>query len=173
MVVFSGFDTVGGLRQASRQKKADAAAVKAPASKPTSASTEKPVTNTSGTAKKNGGAGTKQLQKQVEFGMAQGGIGGALAAFMGKSFTSRRGPGSIVKVDTVNQQLLPGGSPIKAPASNNTAAKKTTVTSGSGIDAPAPDTGWRPSGVNTASGLMSAEMGVPLQETVGVSKRKR
>jgi len=46
-------------------------------------------------------------------------------------------------------------------------------TTGTGIDAPAPDTGWRPSGINSAFGLQSAEMGVPLQETVGVSKRKR
>jgi len=104
---------------------------------------------------------------------------GAVAGFLGMPFTKRLG-GDVMTVDTRNQEVVFPGTPLKAnknatiggfPISPTTAKKKPTT--GTGIDAPAPDTGWRPSGINSAFGLQSAEMGVPLQETVGVSKRKR
>jgi len=88
--------------------------------------------------------------------------------------------GTVMTVDTRNQEGVAPGTPLKAnknatvsgfPISPTTAKKKPT--SGTGIDAPAPDTGWRPSGINSALGLQSAEMGVPLQETVGVSLRRK
>jgi hypothetical protein len=166
MVAFGGFgfDTVGGMRNASREGKAKKVADKMSA-------TGKPVTNTSGTSKPKGGNGGKQLMKQIEFGQKFGNGMGAVAGFMGMPFTSRIG-GKPMTVDVLNQQIVQPGSVIKPPAASQPAAKK-PVTKTSGIDAPAPDTGWRPSGVNTALGLQQTQMGVPLQETVGVSKRRR
>jgi len=191
MVVFSGLNTVEDMRNASRQGKAkkatDKMATSTSTAKPVSVSTEeKPVTDTSGTAKRgNGGESRKQTMKQIAFGAQMAGKGkstglGVMAGFLGIPFTKRMG-GTVMTVDTRNQQVVAPGTPLKANKNATvggfsiapTTAKKTTAPVGSGIDAPAPDTGWRPSGVNTAGGLMSAEMGVPLQETVGVSKRKR
>lgn len=165
------------LRNISRNKKAEQAANKTPAAATTT--TEKPLTNTSGTAKPKTDS-IKQLKKQIAFGAEQGGGLGAMAGFLGIPFTKKK-YGRPVAVDVLNQTIVEKGSTIKAPKNasmggfniNPSAPKKTTPTSNSGIDAPAPDTGWRPSGINTAGGLMSAEMGVPLQQTIGVSKRKR
>jgi len=190
MVVFSGLNTVTDMRNASRQGKAkkatDKMATSTSTAKPISASKEeKPLTDTSGTATGgNRGINIKQTQKQMQFGAQMAGKGkstglGVLAGFLGMPFTKRMG-GTVMTVDTRNQEVVRPGTPLKVnknatvggfPISPTTAKKKPTT--GTGIDAPAPDTGWRPSGVNTAGGLMSAEMGVPLQETVGVSKRKR
>lgn len=180
MVMF-GMETVAGMRNASRQKKQTAAAVKTPVA------AEKPVTDTSGTAKGgNRGINIKQTQKQMQFGAQMAGKGkstglGVLAGFLGMPFTKRMG-GTVMTVDTRNQEVVRPGTPLK-PNDKATvggfaikpiaATKKPATNTGTGIDAPAPDTGWRPSGINSASGLMSAEMGVPLQETIGVSKRKR
>lgn len=162
-----GFDTVGGMRDASRQGKAKKATDRMAAS-------AKPVTDTSGTAQKKGagGNGSKQLMRQINFGMEQGGPGGAISGFMGLPFTKRVG-GRPMTIDTVNQQIVNAGSRIKPAAASQPSAPKTVTKTGSGIDAPAPDTGWRPSGINSAFGLEQAKMGIPLQETVGVSKRKR
>jgi len=187
MVVFSGLNTVADMRNASRQGKAkkatDKMATRTSAAAP--ASTEKPLTDTSGTATGgNRGINIKQTQKQMQFGAQMAGKGkstglGVLAGFLGMPFTKRMG-GTVMTVDTRNQEVVAPGTPLKAnknatvggfPISPTTAKKKPTT--GTGIDAPAPDTGWRPSGINSAFGLQSAEMGVPLQETVGVSKRKR
>lgn len=164
------------LRNTSRQKKAEQAAAKTPTVAETG---EKPITNTSGTATSNKGK-MNALKKQIAFGAAQGGGLGAVAGFLGMPFTKKQ-YGRPVAVDVLNQTIVEKGSTIRAPKNasiggfpmNPSAQKKTTPTSNSGIDAPAPDTGWRPSGINTAGGLMSAEMGVPLQQTIGVSKRKR
>lgn len=188
MVDFNMMNTVAGMRNASRQGKAKKASDKMATSTSTAKpiSTEKPVTDTSGTAKGgNRGFNMKQTQKQMQFGAQMAGKGkstglGVLAGFLGMPFTKRMG-GTVMTVDTRNQEVVRPGTPLKVNKNATvggfsiapTAAKKTTTPAGSGIDAPAPDTGWRPSGVNTAGGLMSAEMGVPLQETVGVSKRKR
>jgi hypothetical protein len=183
MVNFNLMNNVADMRNASRQGKAKKAADKMAAAP---ASTEKPVTNTSGTATGgNRGINMKQTQKQMQFGAQMAGKGkstglGVLAGFLGMPFTKRMG-GTVMTVDTRNQEVVAPGTPLKVNKNATvggfsiapTATKKTTTPAGSGIDAPAPDTGWRPSGVNTAGGLMSAEMGVPLQETVGVSKRKR
>jgi hypothetical protein len=180
MVVFSGLNTVEDMRNASRQGKAKKATDKMA----TSTAAEKPVTNTSGTARAKGDSSMKQTQKQMQFGAQMAGKGkstglGVLAGFLGLPFTKRMG-GTVMTVDTRNQEVVRPGTPLKAnknatiggfPISPTTAKKKPTT--GTGIDAPAPDTGWRPSGINSAFGLQSAEMGVPLQETVGVSKRKR
>lgn len=179
MVMF-GMETVAGMRNASRQKKQTAAAVKTPVA------AEKPVTDTSGTAKGgNRGSAIKQTQKQMAFGAQMAGKGkstglGVLAGFLGMPFTKRMG-GTVMTVDTRNQEVVRPGTPLKANKNatvggfpiSPSASKKKPADTGTGIDAPAPDTGWRPSGINSASGLMSAEMGVPLQETIGVSKRKR
>jgi len=185
MVVFSGLNTVADMRNASRQGKAkkasDKMATSTSTAKPISASKEeKPVTDTSGTAKSGKrGESMKQTKKQIEFGQRMGGGLGVLAGFLGIPFMKRLG-GDVMTVDTRNQEVVRPGTPLKAnknatiggfSISPTTAKKKPT--NGTGIDAPAPDTGWRPSGINSAFGLQSAEMGVPLQETVGVSKRKR
>lgn len=190
MVVFSGLNTVEDMRNASRQSKAkkasDKMATSTSTAKPVSVSTEeKPVTDTSGTAKRgNGGESRKQTQKQIAFGAQMAGKGkstglGVMAGFLGMPFTKRMG-GTVMTVDTRNQEVVAPGTPLKAnknatvggfPISPTTAKKKPT--SGTGIDAPAPDTGWRPSGINSAFGLQSAEMGVPLQETIGVSLRRK
>jgi hypothetical protein len=191
MVDFNMMNTVAGMRNASRQGKAkkasDKMATSTSTAKPISASKEeKPLTDTSGTATGgNRGINMKQTIKQMQFGAQMAGKGkstglGVMAGFLGIPFTKRMG-GTVMTVDTRNQEVVRPGTPLKANKNATvggfsiapTAAKKTTTPAGSGIDAPAPDTGWRPSGVNTAGGLMSAEMGVPLQETVGVSKRKR
>jgi hypothetical protein len=176
MVNFNLMNTVADMRNASRQGKAKKATDKMAAAP---AAAEKPVTNTSGTAKPKGNSNMKQTMQQIAFGQKMGGGMGAMAGFLGIPFTKRIG-GQVMTVDTRNQDVLTPGVPIKENKNAtiggfgmNTSTKKTTTPAGSGIDAPAPDTGWRPSGVNTAGGLMSAEMGVPLQETVGVSKRKR
>jgi len=180
MVVFSGLNTVEDMRNASRQGKAKKATDKMATSTSTAApAAEKPVTNTSGTARAKGGGSMKQTKQQIAFGQSMGGGMGAVAGFLGMPFTKRLG-GDVMTVDTRNQEVVFPGTPLKAnknatiggfPISPTTAKKKPTT--GTGIDAPAPDTGWRPSGINSAFGLQSAEMGVPLQETVGVSKRKR
>jgi len=181
MVVFSGLNTVADMRNASRQGKAKKATNKMAAAP---AAVEKPVTNTSGTAKAKGNSNINQTMKQMAFGAQMAGKGkstglGVMAGFLGLPFTKRMG-GTVMTVDTRNQEVVFPGTPLKANKNATVggfsiapSTKKTTTPTGSGIDAPAPDTGWRPSGVNTAGGLMSAEMGVPLQETVGVSKRKR
>jgi hypothetical protein len=170
-----GFNTVDMMRNASRQKKAETAAAKTPASQ---ATTEKPVTNTSGTA----GAkkyDMKQTMEQIAFGAKMAGGMGAMAGFLGMPFT-KKVKGTPMVVDPLNQQVVGFGSNVKAPKGAtiggfniNPAVKKPTTPAGTGIDAPAPDTGWRPSGTNTALGLQQTQMGVPLQETIGVSKRKR
>ena len=179
MVMFSGLNTVEDMRNASRQSKAKKATDKM------ATSTEKPVTDTSGTAKGgNRGSAMKQTQKQMAFGAQMAGKGkstglGVLAGFLGMPFTKRMG-GTVMTVDTRNQEVVQPGTPLKAnknatvggfPISPTTAKKKPTT--GTGIDAPEPDTGWRPSGTNTALGLQQTEMGVPLQETVGVSLRRK
>jgi hypothetical protein len=184
MVVFSGLNTVTDMRNASRQGKAKKATDKMATSTAAPAA-EKPVTDTSGTAKRgNGGESRKQTQKQIAFGAQMAGKGkstglGVMAGFLGMPFTKRMG-GTVMTVDTRNQEVVAPGTPLKAnknatvggfPISPTTAKKKPTT--GAGIDAPAPDTGWRPSGVNSALGLQQTQMGVPLQETIGVSKRKR
>jgi hypothetical protein len=182
MVNFNLMNTVADMRNASRQGKAKKATDKMAAAP---AAVEKPVTNTSGTARAKGNSSMKQTMKQMQFGAQMAGKGkstglGVLAGFLGIPFTKRMG-GTVMTVDTRNQEVVAPGTPLKVNKNATvggfsiapTATKKTTTPAGSGIDAPAPDTGWRPSGVNTAGGLMSAEMGVPLQETVGVSKRKR
>ena len=183
MVMFSGLNTVADMRNASRQGKAKKATDKmATAAAPAA---EKPVTNTSGTAQGNRGSAMKQTQRQMAFGAQMAGKGkstglGVLAGFLGIPFTKRMG-GTVMTVDTRNQEVVQPGTPLKANKNatvggfpiSPSASKKKPADTGTGIDAPAPDTGWRPSGINSASGLMSAEMGVPLQETIGVSKRKR
>jgi hypothetical protein len=183
MVMFSGLNTVEDMRNASRQGKAKKASDKMATS--TSTKTDKPVTDTSGTAKSaKGGSAMKQTQKQMAFGAQMAGKGkstglGVLAGFLGMPFTKRMG-GTVMTVDTRNQEVVRPGTPLKAnknatvggfPISPTAAKKKPTT--GTGIDAPAPDTGWRPSGVNTALGLQQTQMGVPLQETIGVSLRKK
>ena len=179
MVMFSGLNTVADMRNASRQGKAKKATDKMATSTSTAApTTEKPVTNTSGTA---GAKKTdmKQTMKQIAFGAQMAGGMGAMAGFLGMPFT-KKVKGTPMVVDPLNQQVVGFGSNVKAPkgatiggfAINPTAKKPATPTS-TGIDAPAPDTGWRPSGTNTALGLQQTQMGVPLQETIGVSKRKR
>jgi hypothetical protein len=187
MVEFNMMNTVAGMRNASRQGKAKKATDKmasAQSAVPTSAA-DKPVTDTSGTAKGgNRGINIKQMKKQMQFGAQMAGKGkstglGVLAGFLGMPFTKRMG-GTVMTVDTRNQEVVRPGTPLKANKnatvggfSIGPTAKKAATPAGSGIDAPAPDTGWRPSGINSAGGLMSAEMGVPLQETVGAVKRKR
>jgi hypothetical protein len=188
MVEFNMMNTVAGMRNASRQGKAKKATDKMPAAKsavPTPAA-DKPVTDTSGTATGgNRGINIKQTQKQMQFGAQMAGKGkstglGVLAGFLGMPFTKRMG-GTVMTVDTRNQEVVRPGTPLKVNKNATvggfsigpTATKKAPPPAGSGIDAPAPDTGWRPSGINSAGGLMSAEMGVPLQETVGAMKRKR
>jgi hypothetical protein len=175
-----GFGTVDMMRNASRQKKAETAAAKTPASTNvgTAPTTEKPVTNTSGTA----GAkkyDMKQTMEQIAFGARMAGGMGAMAGFLGMPFT-KKVKGSAMVVDPLNQQVVGFGSNVKAPKGAtvggfavNPTTKKPTTPTGTGIDAPAPDTGWRPSGTNSALGLQQTQMGVPLQETIGVSKRKR
>jgi hypothetical protein len=183
--MFSGLNTVADMRNASRQGKAkkatDRMATSTSTAVPTAASTkDKPVTDTSGTAKGgNRGSAMKQTQKQIAFGAQMAGGMGAVAGFLGMPFTKRLG-GDVMTVDTRNQEVVRPGTPLKANknatiggfAITPTAAKKKPTT-GTGIDAPEPDTGWRPSGTNTAFGLQQTQMGVPLQETIGVSKRKR
>jgi len=174
-----GFGTVDMMRNASRQKKAETAATKTPASTNVgTTTTEKPLTNTSGTA---GAKKTdmKQTMKQIAFGAQMAGGMGAMAGFLGMPFT-KKVKGSAMVVDPLNQQVVGFGSNVKAPKNAtiggfavNPSAKKPTTPTGTGIDAPAPDTGWRPSGTNTALGLQQTQMGIPLQETIGVSKRKR
>lgn len=175
-----GFGTVDMMRNASRQKKAETAAAKTPASTTvsTAPTTDKPITNTSGTAgaKKSD---MKQTMKQIAFGAQMAGGMGAMAGFLGMPFT-KKVKGTPMVVDPLNQQVVGFGSNVKAPKGAtiggfniNPEAKKPTTPTGTGIDAPAPDTGWRPSGTNSTPGLQQTQMGVPLQETVGVSKRKR
>tara|TARA_R110000868_G_scaffold8081_2_gene41779 strand:- start:7385 stop:7897 length:513 start_codon:yes stop_codon:yes gene_type:complete len=168
-----GFGTVDMMRNASRQKKAETAAAKTPAG-----ATDKPITNTSGTA---GAKKTdmKQTMKQIKFGAQMAGGMGAMAGFLGMPFT-RNVQGTAMVVDPLNQQVVGKGSYVKAPKEATVggfpispSVKKPTTPAGTGIDAPAPDTGWRPSGTNSALGLQQTQMGIPLQETVGVSKRKR
>ena len=170
-----GFGTVDMMRNASRQKKAETAAAKTPASQ---APVAKPVTNTSGTAgaKK---VDMKQTMEQIAFGAKMAGGMGAMAGFLGMPFT-KKVKGTAMVVDPLNQQVVGFGSNVKAPKGAtiggfaiNPSTKKPTTSNGTGIDAPAPDTGWRPSGTNSALGLQQTQMGVPLQETIGVSKRKR
>lgn len=171
MAVFGGFgfDSLDSMRNESRKKKAETAAAKTPASQATAQATEKPLTNTSGTAKPKGAA-LKRTGRQVQFGLEQGGAMGAVAGFMGVPFTKRVG-GRPMTVDVLNQQIVTAGSKIKMP--EPTVKKAPPPPADTGIDAPAPDTGWRPSGVNSALGLQQTTLGVPLQETIGVSKRKR
>lgn len=169
-----GFGTVDMMRNASRQKKAETAAAKTPASQ---ATVEKPVTNTSGTATDTG-VNMKQVQKQILMGARMGGTMGAAAGFLGIPFTKS---GTNTIIDPLSAKVITPGLPREAPRKGasiggfaiNPAAKKEKPTNGTGIDAPAPDTGWRPSGTNSALGLQQTQMGVPLQETIGVSKRKR
>lgn len=191
MVMFSGLNTVADMRNASRQGKAkkasDRMATRANTATPKSISTkeEKPVTDTSGTAKdkdearkERGQRIIRQLTRRIEFGAKVSGPGkstglGVLAGFLGTPFTKRIG-GNVMTVDTRNQQVVPQGVPLQGNKRTTSApAKKAPPPSGTGIDAPEPDTGWRPSGINSAGGLMSAEMGVPLQETIGVSLRRK
>lgn len=172
-----GFNTVDMMRNASRQKKAETAAAKTPASQATT-TVDKPITNTSGTAgPKN--TNMKQMKEQIAFGARMAGGMGAMAGFLGMPFT-KNVKGTAMVVDPLNQQLVGFGSNVKAPKGAtvggfavNPSAKKEKPTTDTGIDAPAPDTGWRPSGTNSALGLQQTSMGVPLQETIGVSKRKR
>lgn len=188
MVMFSGLNTVADMRNASRQGKAkkatDRMATSTSTATPRAASKkeEKPVTDTSGTAK-GGKRGSirKQIEKQISFGAQIGGGLGGLAGFLGIPFTKRIG-GDVMTVDTRNQEVVRPGTPLKEnknatvggfPISPTTAKKKAATDTKTGIDAPEPDTGWRPSGINSASGLMSAEMNIPLQETVGVSLRRK
>lgn len=110
-----GFGTVDMMRNASRQKKAETAAAKTPASTnvDTAPMTEKPVTNTSGTAGPKSTA-PKQMLKQIEFGAGMAGGMGAMAGFLGMPFT-KNVKGTAMVVDPLNQQVVGFGSNVKAP----------------------------------------------------------
>ena len=184
--------TVADMRQESQQLKAQAAKKKTPiknerpptnitkppatpkAPKGNKASQpSKPLTNTSGTAtEKKGSAWFDAMVKSVKFGAKAAGTAGVMAAALGVPVRK----GSMV-INPKEQSILPVGTVLPAKVremeSTPKVEKPPTDTGGSGIDAPAPDTGWRPSGTNSASGLQQKTMGVPLQEQIGVTKRKR
>lgn len=141
------------------------------------ADTEKPVTNTSGTAtEKKGSKWFESMKKSVQFGARYAGTAGALAAVLGTSVrkVSRDNPtGTPMYINPSKGTVLPAGTVIPSSPKPTKTEKPPTDTGGSGIDAPAPDTGWRPSGTNSASGLQQKTMGIALQEQIGVTKRKR
>lgn len=142
---------------------------------------EKPLTNTSGTAtEKKGSKWFEDMKKSLEFGSKYAGAAGGIAAMLGVSVTKKSRDNPTAPAMVINpreQSILPAGTVLPAKVREMGKTTKTekppTDTGGSGIDAPAPDTGWRPSGTNSASGLQQKTMGVPLQEQIGVTKRKR
>lgn len=142
---------------------------------------KKPLTNTSGTAdKKKGSAWFDKMKKSIEFGAKYAGNAGVMAAALGVSVTkkSRDNPTATpLIINPREQSVMPAGTILPAKVREmgkpTTTEKPPTDTGSGGIDAPAPDTGWRPSGVNTASGLQQKTMGVALQEQIGVTKRRR
>ena len=148
---------------------------------PMATETEKPLTNTSGTAdKKKGSAWFDQMKKSIEFGAKYAGTAGVMAAALGVSVTkkSRDNPTATpLSINPREQSVMPAGTILPAKVREMGKPTKTekppTDTGSGGIDAPAPDTGWRPSGTNTASGLQQKTMGVALQEQIGVTKRRR
>lgn len=141
------------------------------------ADTGKPVTNTSGTAtEKKGSKWFESMKKSVQFGARYAGTAGALAAVLGVPVrkVSRDNPtGTPMYINPSKGTVLPAGTVIPSSPKPTKTEKPPTDTGGSGIDAPAPDTGWRPSGTNSASGLQQKTMGIALQEQIGVTKRKR
>jgi len=148
---------------------------------PMAAETEKPLTNTSGTATaKKGSAWFDKMKKSFEFGAKYAGPAGVMAAALGVSVTksSRDNPTATpLIINPREQSIMPAGTILPAKVREMGSTTKTekppTDTGSGGIDAPAPDTGWRPSGTNTASGLQQKTMGVALQEQIGVTKRRR
>lgn len=144
---------------------------------------KKPLTNTSGTATataKKGSAWFDKMKKSIEFGAKYAGNAGVMAAALGVSVTkkSRDNPTAApLIINPREQSVMPAGTILPAKVREmgkpTTTEKPPTDTGSGGIDAPAPDTGWRPSGTNTASGLQQKTMGVALQEQIGVTKRRR
>lgn len=119
----------------------------------------KPVTNTSGTANNTENNFGQELAKRIGFNVKQG--LSPLTAISSAFFPT--------------QTVLAGGKPynyyeksfqqdVRSGKYYNQPMAPKQPSSTSGIDAPAPDKGWQPSGLT---------MGIPLQEQVGVTKRKK
>lgn len=117
----------------------------------------KPVTNTSGTANatpKNG------VGERIAYALGKGvdPIAATFSAMIPGMDVGMKGGKSFNYYESKFRDDVRAGKYYNQP----TAPKQPSSTSG--IDAPAPDKGWQPSGLT---------MGIPLQEQVGVTKRKK
>lgn len=118
----------------------------------------KPVTNTSGTANKTENNFGQELAKRLSFNVKQGlNPLAAISSAMFPDQTIRAGGKDYNYYEKSFQQDVRSGKYYNQPTPKQ-------PSSTSGIDAPAPDKGWQPSGLT---------MGIPIQEQVGVTKRKR
>lgn len=119
--------------------------------------TVKPVTNTSGTAN----TGPKDdIIGRLKYNIGKGvdPIAATFSAMIPGMDVGMKGGKSFNYYESKFRDDVRAGKYYNQPM----APKQPSSTSG--IDAPAPDKGWQPSGLT---------MGIPLQEQVGVTKRKR
>lgn len=128
----------------------------------------KPTTNTSGTATASSGA-AESFGRRFSAAMKAGVdvfSAGMVAMQPSKTVRGRGGKPYNAYEQEFKQEVRAGkyATPTPAPAPPST---------GSGINAPPPDQPWRPSGGMQASGLEQKTAGIPLQEEVGVTKRRR
>lgn len=115
----------------------------------------KPVTNTSGTANTGKSAGN-EVAERLKYNIGKG--VNPIAATFSAMIPGMDVSGGYNYYESKFRDDVRAGKMYNKPA----AAKAPPVSSG--IDAPAPDEGWQPSGLT---------MGIPIQEQVGVTKRKR
>lgn len=162
-MVMNLFGTIGDIRNASKNKKAVVVEERY----------SKPVTDTSGTATASSSADKgKMIAERIGAAMGAG-VNPLEAAIIGMnpSYTATR-PGR--KPYNYNEQQFMKD--VRAGKYNQPtpAPKPPTETAGSGINAPAPDIPWQPSGpVGPSVGGLQRQGGVPLQERVGVSTRRK
>lgn len=118
----------------------------------------KPVTNTSGTA--NTAPKRNDVLERLQYNIGKGvdPIAATFSAMIPGMDVGSRGGKTFNYYESKFRDDVRAGKYYNQP----TAPKTTPATSG--IDAPAPDQGWQPSGLT---------VGIPIQEQIGVTKRKK
>ena len=119
--------------------------------------TVKPVTNTSGTA--NTGPKTNDIAERLKYAIGKGvdPIAASFSAMIPGMDVGMKGGKTFNYYESKFRDDVRAGKYYNQPTPKQ-------PSSTSGIDAPAPDQGWQPSGLT---------MGIPIQEQVGVTKRKK
>lgn len=162
-MVMNLFGSVGSIRNASKNKKAVVVEERY----------SKPITDTSGTATSSSSADKAKKMADRFKAATKAGVNPLETAMivMNPAYTATGRGGKPYNYN--EQQFMKD---VRAGKYNQPtpAPKPPTETAGSGINAPSPDIPWQPSGpVGPSVGGLTRQGGVPLQERVGVSTRRK